>query len=111
MLHPHGSTYHLERKANYSWAPAGGRGGAGGIVPPWIFVHDTDKVEGGLMVLFFSRFYSVNPPSPPEIFLPTPLKLLLMIILLAYFICNGTSIVGLYVSPTKAMNTKSIVSM
>jgi len=26
---------------------------------PWIFKHDTDKVEGGLMVLFFVLIFSV----------------------------------------------------
>jgi len=26
---------------------------AGVVAPFWIFIHDTDKVEGGLMVLFF----------------------------------------------------------
>jgi len=42
-----------------------GRGG----VPPWIFIHGTDKVETCLMMLFFGLVFSVDPP---EIFLPTP---------------------------------------
>jgi len=29
---------------------------------PWIFIHDTDIVEGGLMVLFFGLVFSVAPP-------------------------------------------------
>jgi len=29
-----------------------------GAVPPWIFIHNTDKVEGGLMVLFFGLIFS-----------------------------------------------------
>jgi len=37
----------------------------------WIFMHNTGKVEGGLMVLFSSLVLSVAP-SPLEIFLPTP---------------------------------------
>jgi len=32
---------------------SGGGGEEQEGVAPWIFVHDTDKVEGGLMVLFF----------------------------------------------------------
>jgi len=36
--------------------------GAEGIVPPWIFIHGTDKVERSLMVLFFDRF-SIGPPG------------------------------------------------
>jgi len=27
--------------------------GARGRAPPWIFIHDTDKVEGGFIMLFF----------------------------------------------------------
>jgi len=38
-------------------------------VDPWIFIHGTDKVESGLMVLFFGLF-SV---ALLEIFLSTPL--------------------------------------
>jgi len=30
---------------------------------PWIFIHDTDKVEGDLMVLFFGLVFSVSPPG------------------------------------------------
>jgi len=33
-----------------AWASAAGQAGG---VPPWVFIHDTDKVERGLMVLFF----------------------------------------------------------
>jgi len=43
-----------------------------GAVTPWIFKHNTDKVEGGLMVLFFGLF---SLPSPLEFFLPTPLSI------------------------------------
>jgi len=32
----------------------------GGPRPPLIFIHDTDKVEGGLTMLFFSLF-SLGP--------------------------------------------------
>jgi len=35
-------------------------------------IHDTDKVEGGLIVLFFSFVFSVAP-LPLEILLLTPL--------------------------------------
>jgi len=31
-----------------------------GAVTPWIFIHDTDKVEGGLMMLFFGLVFSVG---------------------------------------------------
>jgi len=41
-------------------------------VPPWIFINDTDKVKGGLMVLFFGLAFFVD--FPLEIFLPTPLE-------------------------------------
>jgi len=37
--------------------------GAEGAVAPWIFIHGTDKVEGGLMVLFFGLVFSAAPPS------------------------------------------------
>jgi len=43
-----------------------------GAVAPWIFIHDTDKAEEDLMVLFFDLVFSVAPL--PGIFLPTPLK-------------------------------------
>jgi len=36
-----------------------GRKGQGGCAPPWIFIHNTDKVEGSLMVLFFGLVFSV----------------------------------------------------
>jgi len=37
---------------------------------PWVFIHDTNQVEGSLMVLFFGLvFFPLLPP--PEIFLPT----------------------------------------
>jgi len=36
---------------------------------PWAFIHDTDKVEGGLIELIFSLVF---PLSPLEIFLPMP---------------------------------------
>jgi len=34
---------------------------AAGTWPPWIFIHDTDKVEGDLMVLFFCLDFSIPP--------------------------------------------------
>jgi len=37
-----------------------GRGSRGAAVP-WIFIPDTDKVEGDLMVLFFVLVFSVAP--------------------------------------------------
>jgi len=40
-----------------------------GRAPPWIFIHDSDKVERGLKVLFLILFF---PLPPPEMFLPTP---------------------------------------
>jgi len=36
---------------------------AGGPWSPWIFIHDTDKVEG-LIVLFFGFVFSVAPLPP-----------------------------------------------
>jgi len=39
-----------------------GSGGRG----PWptcIFIHDTDKVEVGLMAIFFGLVFSIAPPS------------------------------------------------
>jgi len=30
--------------------------------PPWIFIDGTEKVEGGLMVLFFGLVFTVGPP-------------------------------------------------
>jgi len=44
---------------------------AGGPRPPWIFKHNTDEVEGGLMVLFFGLVFSVAPSW--KFFLPTTL--------------------------------------
>jgi len=41
--------------------------------PPWIFRHDTDKVEGGLMVLYFGLIFSVAPLPLEIFFLPTAL--------------------------------------
>jgi len=52
-----------------TWASAVGE--AGELWPPWIFIHGTDIITKGLIVLFFGLF-SVAP-LPPEIFLPTPL--------------------------------------
>jgi len=40
--------------------------GSGGQRSPWIFILDTDKVEGGLMLLFFGLVFSVG--HPPGIF-------------------------------------------
>jgi len=43
-----------------TWASAeGGRG----PWPPWIFIHNANKVEGGLMVLFFGLVFSVASPE------------------------------------------------
>jgi len=39
-----------------------GREGQGSSAFPWIFIHDTDKVEGGLMVLFFDLVFLLPPP-------------------------------------------------
>jgi len=44
--------------------------GGQGAVTSWIFMHDTDKVEGGLMVLFFGLVFSVGLPL--EIFRQSP---------------------------------------
>jgi len=41
--------------------------GEGCAPPPWIFIHDTDKVEGGLMVLFFGLVF-FRCPLPWKIF-------------------------------------------
>jgi len=50
-----------------------GKGGGAGraVATPWNFIYNTDKAEGGLMVLFFGLVFSVG--IPPEIFRPTPL--------------------------------------
>jgi len=37
--------------------------GSGRPCPPWIFIHGTDKLEKGLMVLFFGLIFSVTPNS------------------------------------------------
>jgi len=39
----------------------------------WIFIHDTDKVEEGLILLLYFGLFIRS--SPLEIFLPTPLNL------------------------------------
>jgi len=57
-----------------SWASAAAAG-----PPPWILIYDTDKAEGGLMVLFFGLVFSVGPPV--EIFLSTSLAVLFQIII------------------------------
>jgi len=41
-----------------AWVSA--MGGRGGPWPPWIFVHGTDIIDKGLIVLFFGLF-SVGP--------------------------------------------------
>jgi len=46
--------------------------GAEGTWVLWIFIHDTDKAEGGLMVLFFDLVFFRCLPL--KIFLPTPLS-------------------------------------
>jgi len=50
------------------------------ISPPRIFIHDTDKVEGGLVVLFFALFFPLAPL--PEMFLPTLLTPFLFMLFL-----------------------------
>jgi len=35
--------------------------GQGGCDPLWIFLYNTDKAEGGLMVLFFGLVFPVAP--------------------------------------------------
>jgi len=52
--------------------PMGVGRGDKGAVDPWIFIHDTDNVEGALMVLFFGLVF-FHCPIPLEIFLLTPL--------------------------------------
>jgi len=34
----------------------------GGTVAPWIFIDSADKLEGGLMVLFFGLVFTGGPP-------------------------------------------------
>jgi len=48
-----------------------GRGEQGGAPPSWIFIHDTDNVERGLMVLFFGLVFSL-PPSSWKVFCRRP---------------------------------------
>jgi len=45
-----------------TWASA--VGGLKGAVAPWIFIHGTDKVERGSMVLFFGLVFFFSPPPP-----------------------------------------------
>jgi len=33
------------------------------VASPWIFIRNTDKVEGGFMVLFFGLVFSIGPPE------------------------------------------------
>jgi len=51
-----------------------GSGGQGGPCPSWIFIHDSDKVKEGLMMLFFDIV--IRCPPPLKIFLPTPLGMI-----------------------------------
>jgi len=49
-----------------------GSGGKGAVAPLWIFMHGTDIVDKGLIVLFFdlfpfSVFFSVTPPPPSHL--------------------------------------------
>jgi len=53
-----------------AWASAEGGWGA---CSPWIFIHDTDKVEVDLMVLFFVLVFFLLAPTL-EIFLSTLLN-------------------------------------
>jgi len=39
-----------------------GWGRQGEPCPHWIFIHDTDKVEEGLMAIFFALFFRCPPP-------------------------------------------------
>jgi len=52
------SWYFLSQQSSSTWNARASKAGA---VPPqspsWIFIHDTDKVKGGLMVLFFVLFF------------------------------------------------------
>jgi len=52
------------------WAHGRRQRGAGRAVAPWIFIHGTDIIDRGLIMLFFRLFYRCHPM---EIFLPTPL--------------------------------------
>jgi len=42
-----------------------GNGGQGGAAP-WIFIHKTDIVDRGLIVLFFGLFSVASPPLLKE---------------------------------------------
>jgi len=55
----------------HSMSVGSGGGGEGRKEPrpPWIFIEGTDKLEGGLMVLFFGLIFTVG--SPLKFFLPT----------------------------------------
>jgi len=51
--------------------------GSGGMWHPWIFIRGTDKVEKGLMMLFFGLvFFRWLPPLPWKIFCRRPCLLL-----------------------------------
>jgi len=39
---------------------------------PWIFIHDTNKVEGGLLVLLFDLYFSIAFPPPWKFFCLRP---------------------------------------
>jgi len=39
------------------------REGREGRSPPWIFIHSTDKIEGGLMVLVFGLVFPIGSPG------------------------------------------------
>jgi len=38
-------------------------GAEGGRAPSWVFIHGIDKVERGLIVLFFGLVFSIAPPG------------------------------------------------
>jgi len=58
--------------------------GKGSVLLSRIFIHGTDKVEGGLIVLFVGLVFSVDPPS--EIFLPTTLCVLQFCVAALHFL-------------------------
>jgi len=91
----------------------GSEGQRGGCTPPWIFIHGTDIVDRGLIVLFlvFFCYFSVFFPLLPgrglkyyfsvvfaifgifsrsllEIFLPTPLQMNIIIYSLSLISAN-----------------------
>jgi len=45
--------HYSEKNSLLNEAPSHGRRQKGAAPPPWIFIHDTDKIEGSLMMLFF----------------------------------------------------------